>query len=66
VSGQNAFQFSQMTPGTQTTKVAIKQSIMKQNIIEPPTQVNAILVNQFVHLSRGAKTNHQELFKLHN
>ncbi|TNV87611.1 hypothetical protein FGO68_gene5364 [Halteria grandinella] len=66
VSGGTQFQFSQMTPGAQNTKIAIKQSIMKQNIIEPPTQVNAILVNQFVHLSRGAKATHQELFKVHN
>jgi len=49
----------------------IKGNTVKQSIIEPPNSVNAILVDQFVHLSRvmggnATKNTSQELFKKHH
>lgn len=46
----------------------MKTNIMKQSILEAPNQVNAVLSDQFVPLSKvmGAKNTQQDFFKLYH
>lgn len=59
---------AQPTPLQLQAKAAMKTNIMKQSILEAPNQVNAILSDQIVPISKviGTKPTQQEILKLYH